>query len=181
MEIIKEIEIEGRKIRLIKGDITESSSDAIVNAANSYLKHGGGVARAIVKKGGEIIQKESDKIAFVPVGDCAITSAGRLKAKAVIHAVGPRWGEGAEEKKLKNAVRRVLHVASEKGFSSISMPAISAGIFGFPKDLCASIILNEIADFIKGDKDTSIKEINLYLIDDELLSLFERELDKSLT
>jgi O-acetyl-ADP-ribose deacetylase (regulator of RNase III) len=85
--------INGKTIRIMRGDITERDTEAIVNAANNYLKHGGGVAGAIVKKGGEIIQQESDKIGFVQTGSAAITTAGKLKAKYVIHAVGPRWGD----------------------------------------------------------------------------------------
>lgn len=86
---------------LIKDDITERKVDAIVNAANSYLRHGGGVAAAIVRKGGDIIQKESNNIDYVPVGSAVITSAGKLYCKSVIHAVGPQMGEGDEDQKLK--------------------------------------------------------------------------------
>lgn len=114
METLKSVVVESAEIRIIKGDLTESNVDAIVNAANSHLKHGGGVAGAIVRKGGDIIQEESDRIGFVPVGNCAITSAGRLKAKYVIHTVGPRWGEGDEENKLKNAINSVLNMAAER-------------------------------------------------------------------
>ena len=116
--------------RLVKGDITEREVDAIVNAANSYLRHGGGVAAAIVRKGGAIIQQESNKIGFVPIGSAAITTAGKLSCKAIIHAVGPRMGEGDEDNKLRKAVRSSLILALEKGYASISMPAISSGIFG---------------------------------------------------
>src|SRR3972149_5650856 len=86
-----------------KGDITEEDTDAVVNAANSYLRHGGGVAGAIVRKGGKVIQEESDEIGYVPVGGAAITTGGNLKANHVIHAVGPRLGEGNEDEKLRNA------------------------------------------------------------------------------
>src|SRR3990172_3915451 len=127
---------DGKYIRLVQGDITEQKTDAIVNAANSHLQHGGGVAGAIVKKGGQIIQKESDKIGYVPVGKSAITTAGKLPSKYVIHAVGPRWGEGDEDNKLKSAVISSFKLADEKKLKSISIPAISAGIFGFPKDRC---------------------------------------------
>ncbi|MFN4183004.1 MAG: macro domain-containing protein, partial [bacterium] len=122
----------GHIVKIVEGDITEEQVDAIVNAANSYLKHGGGVAGAIVRKGGKIIQEESDRIGYVPVGEVAITSAGALPAKKVIHAVGPRWGEGNENEKLRSAVWNSLKKAQEEQFQSISLPAISAGIFGFP-------------------------------------------------
>ena len=108
-----------RKIRnsileLVQGDITEMETEAIVNAANEYLQHGGGVAGAIVKKGGKIIQEESNKIGYCPVGQTAITTGGNLKAKYVIHTVGPRMGEGNEDEKLKSATLNSLKLADEK-------------------------------------------------------------------
>jgi O-acetyl-ADP-ribose deacetylase (regulator of RNase III) len=121
MKIISEHKINGKTLRLVLGDITERETDAVVNAANSYLQHGGGVAGAIVRKGGQIIQEESDKIGFVPVGNAAITVAGKLPAKFVIHAVGPRMGAGDEDNKLKSAVLSSLLLASEKGLKSISI------------------------------------------------------------
>jgi O-acetyl-ADP-ribose deacetylase (regulator of RNase III) len=177
MKIIKEILFQNTAIRIIRGDLTDSDVDAIVNAANSYLQHGGGVAGAIVRKGGQIIQEESDKIGHVPVGGCAITSGGRLKARFVIHAVGPRWGEGDEENKLRKAVKSTLALATEKGFKTLSMPAISAGIFGFPKDRCAQIMVKETKTFLEENKDTSLKEINYYLIDDDIIQFFEKALN----
>ncbi|MFZ0326669.1 MAG: macro domain-containing protein [Nitrososphaeraceae archaeon] len=126
MSIIAEINLSDNKIiRLVKGDITERKVDAILNAANSYLRHGGGVAAAIVRKGGATIQQESNKIGFVPVGSAAITTAGKLPCKAIIHAVGPRMGEGDENNKLRKAVRSSLVLASEKCFRSISLPYLS--------------------------------------------------------
>src|SRR5512143_2102970 len=106
-----EKKIAGTTIRLVSADLTERDVDAIVNAANSHLQHGGGVAGAIVRKGGRIIQDESDRIGYVPVGSAAVTTAGALKARNVIHAVGPRMGEGNEHEKLKQAVRSVLALA----------------------------------------------------------------------
>ena len=178
MEIIKETIFQNTKIRIIRGDLTESDVDVIVNAANSYLQHGGGVAGAIVRKGGHVIQEESNKIGYVPVGECALTTGGRLKARFVIHAVGPRWGEGDEENKLKKAVRSTLTFASERGFETLSMPAISAGIFGFPKERCADIMVHETKTFLKDIKETSLKEINFYLIDEDIIQFFKKALDK---
>ena len=117
-------------IRLVSADLTEREVDAIVNAANTRLQHGGGVAGAIVRKGGQVIQDESDRIGYVPVGGAAITTGGTLKARYVIHAVGPRIGEGDEDNKLKQAINSVLALATEEKLRSISIPAISAGIFG---------------------------------------------------
>src|SRR5512140_1469286 len=120
MKIIEEHSIGNRSVRLVQGDITERDTDAIVNAANSRLQHGGGVAGAIVRKGGKIIQEESDRIGYVPVGESALTTGGRLKARFVIHTVGPRWGEGDEEQKLRSAVRNTLKLANKKSFSHIA-------------------------------------------------------------
>src|SRR3970282_1575113 len=101
---ILEMKVDHTTLRLVSADLTERDVDAIVNAANTHLQHGGGVAGAIVRKGGRIIQEESDKIGFVPVGGAAITTAGKLKARSVIHTVGPRMGEGDEDNKLKRAI-----------------------------------------------------------------------------
>jgi O-acetyl-ADP-ribose deacetylase (regulator of RNase III) len=163
-------------LRLVKGDITERNVDAIVNAANSYLKHGGGVAAAIVRKGGAIIQEESDKTGggFVPVGSAVITSAGKLPCKAVIHTVGPRMGEGDEDSKLLRAVQTTLALAAENGFKSISMPAISSGIFGFPKDKCAKILVEESKRFLEQNNNTcSIDIIEFCIFDNETLDSFK--------
>ena len=160
-----EINLDNNKIlRLVEGDITERNVDVIVNAANSYLKHGGGVAAAIVRKGGAVIQDESDMIitagGLVRVGSAVITTAGRLPCKAVIHTVGPRMGEGNEDYKLRKAVRSSLLLASEKGFTSISMPAVSSGIFGFPKDRCARILVEESKTFLEGNNNTQNSNIS---------------------
>lgn len=178
MKIISEKIIEGRTFRLVQGDITERDVDAIVNAANSYLQHGGGVAGAIVKKGGQVIQDESDKIGFVPVGSAAMTTAGKLPAKFVIHAVGPRMGEGDEENKLKKAIVSSLSLASEKGLKSISIPAISSGIFGFPKDKCAMILVKEAVEYINKNPESSLNLIEFCVYDDATAGYFKNEFEK---
>lgn len=162
----------GQIIRLVHGDITEEHVDAIVNAANSNLQHGGGVAAAIVRKGGAVIQKESDKIGYVPVGQVALTTAGKLPAKKVIHAVGPRWGEGDEDNKLRSAVWNSLLKAHEEGFKSIAMPAISSGIFGFPKDSCAKVLIQTTLDFCTQYANSSLREIRFTLIDEPTVAIF---------
>jgi O-acetyl-ADP-ribose deacetylase (regulator of RNase III) len=177
MELLKQVIIKGVHLRIMRGDLTESQTDVIVNAANSRLQHGGGVAGAIVRKGGRIIQEESNRIGFVPVGNAAITGAGALKARFVIHTVGPMWGEGDEEAKLRSAVRNTLKLATERGFESLAMPAISAGIFGFPKAECVHIIIDEISSFIRSEK-TSLKEIAICLMDAEIIDFFEKELEE---
>lgn len=173
-EILQKAFPGGKILKLVQGDITGEEVDAIVNAANSYLKHGGGVAGAIVRKGGDIIQEESDKIGYVPVGEAALTGAGKLPAKYVIHAVGPRWGEGDEERKLENAVASSLKLASRENFRSVSLPAISSGIFGFPKERCAEIILAASGGYLKANPKTSLQEVRICLFDQPTVEAFEK-------
>jgi O-acetyl-ADP-ribose deacetylase (regulator of RNase III) len=177
MQTLKDVIVKNTTVKVVRGDITEMDVDAIVNAANSHLQHGGGVAGAIVRKGGAIIQEESNRIGFVPVGSCTITTGGKLKARYVIHAVGPRWGEGDEEKKLKNAIDNTLRLASQKSFLTLAMPAISAGIFGFPKKRCASIIVNQVISFLEKQT-TSLREITFCLMDDDVIGFFSNSVDK---
>jgi len=164
-------------LELKKGDITEMETTAIVNPANKYLKHGGGVAKAIVEKGGEIIQKESDKIGFCPVGEAVITTGGKLKAKYVIHTVGPKWGEGKEKEKLKKSVLSCLKLADKKKIKSLSLPAISTGIFGFPKEKAAKIILETISDYVLKEK-TNLEKIIVCLYDTPTFEIFKKEFVK---
>jgi O-acetyl-ADP-ribose deacetylase (regulator of RNase III) len=176
--VIDQIHLDNKKtLRLVYGDITERDVDVIVNAANSYLRHGGGVAAAIVRKGGKIIQEESDKIGFVPVGSSVITIAGGLPCKAVIHTVGPRMGEGNENTKLRLAIKNSLELASERKFKSISIPAISSGIFGFPKDKCAEILVEEATNFLVNNNNniTSLEIVEFCIVDGETIDYFKRE------
>jgi len=172
---ILEKKVNHTTLRLVSADLTERDVDAIVNAANTHLQHGGGVAGAIVRKGGQIIQDESNRVGYVPVGGATITTAGRLKAKFVIHAVGPRMGEGDEDAKLRKAITSVLALATDKGFKSISMPAISAGIFGFPKDRCAKILVAGSVDFLKSNPGTSLELVEFCIVDREALEFFKDE------
>ena len=165
-------------LRLVSADLTERDVDAIVNAANSRLQHGGGVAGAIVRKGGRAIQEESDRIGHVPVGGAAITTGGKLKARYVIHAVGPRMGEGDEDNKLKSAINSVLDLASEERLKTISVPAISAGIFGFPKDRCAKILVGEAAAFLKSNPDSSLELLEFCIFDKEALGFFQKAMEQ---
>lgn len=171
-----ELSINNAVIRLLSADITERPVDAIVNAANTRLQHGGGVAGAILRAGGKIIQDESNRIGYVPVGGAALTSGGALSAGHVIHAVGPIMGEGDEDRKLRKAINSVLALASENHFTSISVPAISAGIFGFPKDRCARILIEETAAFAGAHPDSTLRLIEFCIPDQEAFRCFEREL-----
>jgi O-acetyl-ADP-ribose deacetylase (regulator of RNase III) len=159
------------EISVVVGDLTEESTDAIVNAANSALAHGGGVAGAIVRRGGEEIQRESSAKAPVPVGGAVVTGAGRLPCRWVIHAVGPVWGEGEEEGKLRRAVASALARAEELQAASLAMPAISTGIFGYPKaDGCTAIVEEVARHFQEGA--ATLANVRLVSIDGETASHF---------
>ena len=173
------VDIENRVLELAKGDITEMQTDAIVNAANAQLVLGGGVAGAIRKKGGPKIQEECNKIGGTFVGGAVITSGGNLKAKFVIHAVGPRMGEGNEDEKLKNATLNSLKVADENQLKSISFPAISTGIFGFPIKGCAEIMLKTTIDYLKGQ--TSLEKVTFCLFGQDSYKVFEKQLNKEIS
>lgn len=179
-EVLFEHETEHRHtIQIVKGDLTKEPVEAIVNAANEQLAHGGGVAGAIVGAGGGVIQEESDRWVQehgpVRTGTAAITTGGALPAEHVIHAVGPRWGTGDEEAKLASAVRSALEMAAEHDIGSVSLPAISSGIFGFPKDLCAEVILETAADYLAQHPDGPVREVNLCNIDDRTADIFADE------
>jgi O-acetyl-ADP-ribose deacetylase (regulator of RNase III) len=176
MRLIAEKKVGGRTLRLVQGDITTRDLDAIVNAANSHLQHGGGVAGAIVKKGGLIIQEESDRIGFTPVGTAVMTGAGKLPSRFVIHTVGPKMGEGDEDNKLRSAVFSSLRLATEKGLTGISLPAISSGVFGFPKDRCARILVKAATEFL-AEGETSLQVVEFCIHDDHTLEHFKKEFD----
>lgn len=168
----------GAVMRLLSADLTERDVDAIVNAANSRLRHGGGVAGAIVRKGGRIIQEESEAIGSVPVGGAAMTGGGRLKARYVIHAVGPMMGEGDEDRKLRSAVVSALQLAAERGLQSVSMPAISAGIFGFPRERCARILVEETRAFLRQGAAPSLRLVEFCITDPEAYDRFREEFER---
>ncbi len=172
------VNIENRVLELIEGDITEMTTDAVVNAANAQLVLGGGVAGAIRKKGGPEIQEECYEKGGTFVGGAVITTGGNLKAKYVIHAVGPRMGEGNEDEKLKNATLNSLKVADENNLKSISFPAISTGIFGFPIQRCAEIMLKTAIEYLKGQ--TGLQRIVFCLFGQESYQVFENQLNREI-
>jgi len=159
----------GQVLQIIQGDLTEEKVDAIVNAANSHLQHGGGVAGAISHRGGPQIQSESNDLVrrqgSVSHEKPVYTSAGKLPCRYVIHAVGPVWGEGDEDVKLAAAVRGSLHLADQLKLSSIAFPAISTGIFGFPKERAADVILNTISSYFTQNPDSGIYLVHITLLD----------------
>jgi O-acetyl-ADP-ribose deacetylase (regulator of RNase III) len=166
----------GKKIRIVEGNIAMLEVEAVVNAANKFLQLGGGVAGAIRTYGGPAIQEECDRLAPIKVGQAVITGGGNLKAKYVIHAVGPVSGEGEEEAKLASATLSSLRIARDKKIKTIAFPAISTGIFGFPLEKCSEIMLQAAADFLK--KNDFPKEILFCLYGQTAYSVFARTLEK---
>jgi O-acetyl-ADP-ribose deacetylase (regulator of RNase III) len=152
-----QIQVSETLLELVEGDITKLDIDAIVNAANERLAHGGGVAAAIARSGGLVIQKESDewvrKHGRVPTGSAAITSGGDLGAEYVIHAVGPIYSSKSPAKaaqELGSAVKAALRIADERDLRSIALPAISTGIFGYPLSDAAEVMLKAAIDYVKS-------------------------------
>jgi len=174
--ILESEPIKGLRLEIAQGDLTEEKVDAIVNAANAHLQHGGGVAGAILRKGGYQIQEESNawvqEHGLISHAWPAYTRAGKLPCRYVIHAVGPVWGEGDEDIKLAAAVAGSLRVASQLKLHSIALPAISTGIFGFPKERAARIILAAILDYLCTNTETSLNQVRLTIYDQETLKAF---------
>jgi O-acetyl-ADP-ribose deacetylase len=166
--------INNTTIELIRGDITAQATDAIVNAANAALQLGGGVAGAIRRRGGPAIQEECNRIGGTYVGGAVITTGGNLPAKYVIHAVGPIHGDDHEDEKLKDATFNSLKVADKNHLKSIAFPAISTGIFGFPKDRCATIMLSTTIAYLEGP--TGLQKVVYCLYDKKTLEIFESTL-----
>lgn len=170
------------RIKVIKGDITKLETDAIVNAAKNSLLGGGGVDGAIHRAGGEEILEECIKIrekqGGCRTGEAVITTAGKLKAKYVIHTVGPVWkgGENNEEELLKRSYYNSLKLAVENNVKSIAFPNISTGVYRFPKDLAAEIAINEVVNFLQSD--TSIDEVIFVCFDDENYKIYSEYMDK---
>src|SRR5579863_4220887 len=160
------------KIIMQQGDLTEMATDAIVNAANNDLQHGGGVAGAIRRKGGNVIQEESNAIGSIPVGGAAITSGGNLKARYVIHAASMQLGGRTASHALRSSTAHSLRIASQKGLKTIAFPAVGTGIAGFPMQECAEIMLAEAVAHLSGK--TSLEKIYFILFDKDALKVFEK-------
>ena len=163
-------------IEIMQGDITLIETGAMVNAANRHLQHGGGVAGAISRRGGTVIQEESDAwiARYGPIDRDrpAYTSAGNLPCQYVIHAVGPVWGEGDEDRKLSDAISAALKMADTLRVSSVSLPAISTGIFGFPVKRAAGIFMRSLQDFCAQPGHKHLRNIKLVLFDMETYNTF---------
>jgi O-acetyl-ADP-ribose deacetylase len=160
---------------VVRGELLEEPVDAIVNAANGHLAHGGGVAGIIARAAGPELQKESDllvqKHGPFPTGSAVVTTAGKLPFKGVIHAVGPRHGEGDEEAKLFQALTNAFERARERGWSSVSFPAVSSGIFAVPLDVCARA-------YLRAARAAPLSKVRLCLRDQPVIDAVLKELNR---
>ncbi len=177
-----EIIINKVKLSLIQGDITKQATDAIVNAANSSLMGGGGVDGAIHRAGGSAILEECKQIVSrqgrLPTGKAVITTGGNLKARFVIHTVGPVWhgGKNGEPELLASAYRESLKVAAEKNLHSVSFPSISTGVYSYPVAKAALVALGAVASFLK-EHVTSISEVVFVLFDTDTFQSYKSAID----
>lgn len=166
----------GAQFVVVRHDLLAEPVDAIVNAANGGLAHGGGVAAAIARAAGPALEDECERIIAsqgrIATGDAVVTTAGNLPYKGVIHVVGPRQGDGDEEAKIAAAIGRALALAAERGWASLSFPAVSAGIFGVPPKTCARGYLRAVKDFFGARPDASLRTVRLVLTDEKLIELF---------
>jgi len=160
---------------VVRGNLLEEPVEAIVNAANGHLAHGGGVAGILSRAAGPALQAESDRLVrergVVPTGSAVVTTAGKLPFKGVIHAVGPRYGEGDEEEKLVAALRAAFALAAEKGWGSVSFPAVSSGIFGVPLDVCARA-------YLRAARASPLGKVRLCLRDQPVVDAVLKEMSK---
>jgi O-acetyl-ADP-ribose deacetylase (regulator of RNase III) len=173
----------GRVFEVVTGDLLSEPVDAIVNAANGRLAHGGGVAAAIARAAGPELEEEGARIVSqrgtIVVGDAVVTTAGRLPFKGVIHAVGPHQGLGREEERLAKALEAAFLRANERGWVSVSFPAVSSGIFAVPPGVCARAYVRAVRGFFAAHPDTSVRTLRLCLLPGPLVELVKAELERS--
>jgi O-acetyl-ADP-ribose deacetylase (regulator of RNase III) len=172
----------GRRFEVVVGDLLSEPVEAIVNAANGHLAHGGGVAAAIARAAGPALEEEGDRIIAehgpIEVGDAVVTTAGRLPFKGVIHAVGPHMSVGQEEDRLVQALGAAFRCAHERGWLSVSFPAVSSGIFAVPPEVCARAYVRAVRGFFTAHPDTSLRTIRLCLLQGPLVDLVRAEVGR---
>lgn len=183
--VLRETAVAGVGFCVVQGDITDESTEAIVNAANGRLWLGGGVAGAIARKGGLSIESECKLIikssGQVSIGQVAVTSGGRLRCRAIIHAVGPVYKAGRNnDSKLREVVLRSLRKAEELGLASVALPAISSGIFGFPKDRCAAVMVAAFLEFAGQERNGVLRTVKYVSIDAPTAACFVRAFDAAI-
>jgi O-acetyl-ADP-ribose deacetylase (regulator of RNase III) len=177
-----EVTVNKTRLSLIQGDITKQGTDAIVNAANSSLMGGGGVDGAIHRAGGPAILEECKRIraekGLLPPGQAVITTGGKLKARYVIHTVGPIWGGGneGEPQLLASAYRESLKLAVEHGLKSVSFPSISTGAYGYPVRQASEVALQAVMAFLR--EDASLEEVVFVLFDSHTYTTYCRALEE---
>lgn len=171
-----------RAFEIVVGDLLAERVDAIVNAANGQLAHGGGVAAAIARAAGPALEREGDRLVAdhgpVAVGDAVVTTAGRLPFKGVIHAVGPQLGAGQEEERLVHALASAFRRADEHGWTSVAFPALSSGIFAVPLEVCARAYVRAVREYMSAHPDGRLKVVRLCLVDGPLVGLLRQELGR---
>ncbi len=178
-----EVTINQAKLSIIQGDITKQDTDAIVNAANSSLMGGGGVDGAIHRAGGPAILKECKQIVAkqgrLPTGKAVITTSGNLKARHVIHTVGPIWygGNKGESELLASAYRESLKLVMENQLSSISFPSISTGAYGYPVDKASRVAIGAVIASLRQSV-TSVREVVFVLFDSQTFGAYSSALEK---
>jgi len=178
-----ELKIKQARLSLLQGDITRQEADAIVNAANSSLMGGGGVDGAIHRAGGSAILEDCKKVVArqgrLPTGQAVITTGGNLKAKHVIHTVGPVWhgGSSGEPELLTSAYTESLKVAEENSLSSVSFPSISIGVYGYPVDKAAKVAIEAVVSFLR-DKAASVREVMFVLFDSRTYDAYHAALQE---
>lgn len=172
-ETVFEQSIGNRRFQVVVNDLLAEPVDCIVNAANGGLAHGGGIAAIIAAAAGERLEEDSARVVAqsgrIPTGQAALTSAGDLPFRAVIHAVGPRQGEGNEENLLVSALKSSFALAAEKGYASLSFPAVSAGIFAVPASTCARAYRRAVSEYWQQHPGSSLSLIRLCLIEGPVL------------
>lgn len=182
--LVKSIDLPGnRTFSVVVNDLLYEPVDCIVNAANGWLSHGGGVAAVIARAAGPRLDEEGNEIVrkagMVPVGEAVVTTAGKLPFKGVVHAVGPMMGTGDEENKLVKALSSSFLRASEKGWTSLSFPGISSGIFAVPYDICARSYIRAVTEFFREHPDSSLTTVRACLLNGPLLEAVKKELQKT--
>ena len=174
-EVVSEQVRVGRSsVRVIRGDITELDVDAFVFYARPDLALGSGVGTAVMQRGGPTIQKELSELGPLQTGHAVVTGAGKLKAAYIVHAVGPRFNEPDTEAKLRGTVLAALKAAEEKGVKHIALPAMGAGFYAVPLDLCARVMVEVIYDYLQGE--TGIERVVLCVMDRREFVPFESQL-----
>lgn len=174
-ESMAEKSLNGRILRLVKGDVIDQKVDAFVFYASSNLVLGSGYGTAIAVKGGPSIQKALNALAPVEVGKAVVTEAGNLEARWIIHAVGPKFQEPDEERKLRDTMRAALQTAEEKGVETLAFPPMGTGFYGVAPDLCAKVMIETIREHLDGR--TSLREVRICLKDTREIGPFMRHLE----